>query len=109
MSVIVLVFALKLFGVFEITPPQAVMADRGRDRTWRRRLIFSRRFRDCLATPSPRRFSEPPLALPSLNQPPSSWHVRRHRGRHERALFFAQRATRLAAISAQARPVDGAT
>ena len=58
--------------------------------------------------PAPRHFSAPLSDSPSPNRPDHSGDVRRHRRGNERPLHRAQRATGLAAISAQAGPVDGA-
>ena len=72
MSVIVLVFALNLFGVFEISPATKWLT-RG-VAGWTGVMAMPAHFfkefsRLSWRRPAPRRFSEPRLASPSLNQP----------------------------------------
>ena len=109
MSVVVLVFALNLFGVFEIKLPQWLIAASPRNRPdMATRAHFSKEFlRLSSLRRARRRFSEPRLALPSLNRPLLSWRCLLDRRRHESALFFVKRTTRLAAIPAEAGPMDG--
>ena len=110
MSAVVLVFALNLFGVFEISLPQS--ANRGLlDVTAREGdagSFFQGVFATVLATPCTAPYLGTALGFAFTQSAAMILaHVRRDRRRNERALFAALRATRLAAISAEARTVDG--
>ena len=107
MSAVVLVFALNLFGVFEINLPQwlsrrAVAAegsmhgDAG--------SFFQGVFATVLATPCTAPFLGTALGFAFTQSADGHFaHVRLNRAGNERALFSAQRTTGLAQIFAQAR------
>ena len=101
MSAVVLVFALNLFGVFEISLPQSANRSVARlDRARRRRrLVFPGRLRDRARHPCTAPFLGTALGFAFTQSGcDDSAHVPRDRGRNELALSAAFRATGLAAL-----------
>ena len=111
MSAVVLVFALNLFGVFEISLPQSATASL-MDVTAREGdagSFFQGVFATVLATPCTAPYLGTALGYrvhPIVRH--DFGDVRCNRGRNERALSAAIRTTSLAAILAEARTMDGA-